>query len=226
MKKGKGIGRTMSNNARIAPSLLSADFANLETEIKNVESAGADWLHIDIMDGHFVPNITIGPVVVKAMRRATRLPLDVHLMIEDPARYIEAFARAGSDIITFHIEAIKDPEGLIRLIKGFNKKAGISIKPKTPVSSIKPILGRADLVLVMSVEPGFGGQEFMEEAVGKIKELRKDYNGDISVDGGINDENAKRVIEAGANILVAGSYIFGSKDYAEAIKRLRGIKKD
>ncbi|MCX5716161.1 MAG: ribulose-phosphate 3-epimerase [Candidatus Omnitrophica bacterium] len=211
------------NNKKIlvAPSLLSADFANLQQDIKRVEAAGADWLHVDVMDGHFVPNITIGPVVVRSVRNITKLPLDVHLMISDPAKYVEPFIKAGSDLITFHIEAIKDPEAVIRLIKSFKKRAGVSIKPKTDTSSIKAILDKVDLVLVMSVEPGFGGQEFIESAVPKIKELRKVYKGDISVDGGINDKNAPGVIEAGANILVAGNYVFGAKDMNDAIRRLR-----
>lgn len=206
----------------VAPSLLSANFANLGEEIKKVKKAGADWLHIDVMDGHFVPNITVGPIVVKALRGITDLPLDVHLMIEDPEKYIDPFIKAGSDLITFHIETVKDADSVIRKIKDLGKKAGISIKPKTPVEDIKPFLEKVDLILVMSVEPGFGGQEFIEAAVPKISELRKIYNGDISVDGGINDKNAAEVISAGANILVAGNYVFGSKDIKEAIRRLKG----
>ena len=211
----------MKKTILVAPSLLSADFANLEKDVRRVEKAGADWLHIDVMDGHFVPNITIGPVVVKAVKNCSALPLDVHLMIENPEKYIEAFAKAGSDIITFHIEAVKDPRTVISLIKKSGKKAGISIKPNTEVSSISPVLNELDLVLVMSVEPGFGGQEFIGSAVPKIKELRRIYKGDISVDGGINDKNAVLVKEAGANILVAGSYVFSAKDAKDAIRRLR-----
>jgi len=205
----------------VAPSLLSADFANMEKDVRRVEKAGADWLHIDVMDGHFVPNITIGPAVVKAINDCSSLPLDVHLMIENPEKHITAFAAAGSDIITFHIEAAKDPRAVIAMIKKSGKKAGISIKPNTAVSSINTILNELDLVLVMSVEPGFGGQEFIETAVPKIKELRQLYKGDISVDGGINDKNAVLVKEAGANVLVAGSYVFGAKDAKDAIRRLR-----
>jgi len=205
----------------IAPSLLSADFANLEKDVRRVEKAGADWLHIDVMDGHFVPNITIGPVVIGAVKSCSSLPLDVHLMIENPEKYIEAFARAGSDIITFHIEAVKEPRAAISLIKKSGRKAGISIKPNTDVSSISQVLNELDLVLVMSVEPGFGGQEFIESAVPKIKELRRLYKGDISVDGGINDKNAVLVKEAGANILVAGSYVFSARDVKDAIRKLR-----
>jgi len=211
----------MDKKIIIAPSLLSADFANLETEIKKVGEAGADWLHIDVMDGHFVPNITVGPIFVSAVKKVTALPLDVHLMIENPQRYIEPFAKAGSDIITFHIETVKDAPSIIRQIKGFGKRAGVSIKPKTPVASISSILDKIDLVLVMSVEPGFGGQEFIDAAVPKIKELRQVYKGDISVDGGITDKNAGAVVEAGANVLVAGNYVFASKNVKEAIRRLR-----
>ena len=211
----------MSKKILVAPSLLSADFSNLGKDIKRAEKAGADWFHIDVMDGHFVPNITIGPVVVKDIKKVTALPLDVHLMISDPKGYVEPFAKAGSDYITFHIEAVKDPEGIIRLIKSFGKKAGISIKPRTGVAEIRPLLEKVDLVLIMSVEPGFGGQKFIESAVPKIRELRKIYKGDISIDGGINDENAAKVVEAGVNILVAGNYLFSAKDLTEAMRRLR-----
>jgi ribulose-phosphate 3-epimerase len=211
----------MDRKVLIAPSLLSADFANLERDVKMVEAAGGDWLHIDVMDGHFVPNITIGPIVVRAIKRITNIPLDVHLMITDPQKYIESFSKAGSDIITFHIETVREPRSVIDLIRSNGRKAGVSIKPNTDISSVRPILDYIDLVLVMSVEPGFGGQEFIESAVPKIRELRKIYKGDISVDGGINDRNAPAVIDAGANILVAGNYIFGSKNYNEAIKKMR-----
>ncbi len=211
----------MDKKTIIAPSLLSADFANLELDIERVEKAGAQWLHIDVMDGHFVPNITIGPVVVKSVRKITDLVLDVHLMIENPKDYIEPFAKAGSDMITFHIETTDTPDLLINQIKGFGKKAGVSIKPKTPVSDIMRIVDAVDLVLVMSVEPGFGGQEFMDIAIPKIKELRKIYKGMISVDGGINDKNAPAVIGAGADILVAGNYLFSAKDINEAVKKIK-----
>lgn len=209
----------------IAPSLLSADFAKLKEDIKRVEAAGADWLHIDVMDGHFVPNITIGPVVVKAIKKNAKVPLDVHLMISDPEKYALPFIRAGSDIVTFHVEAVKDPAAVISLIKTNGRKAGISIKPNTEVSAITAYLKQIDLVLVMSVEPGFGGQDFMDIALPKIRELRRLYKGDISVDGGINEQNAVLVKEAGANVLVAGSYIFGGKDYKKAIASLRGSPK-
>lgn len=209
---------------KVSPSLLSADFSCLASEIKKAEKSGADLLHLDVMDGRFVPNITFGPLVVRAMRRATKLPLIAHLMIADPAKYAADFARAGSDMIIFHIEAVKNPKGLIRKIKKLGKKVGVSIKPKTKVSSIKPLLGLLDEVLVMTVEPGFGGQKFMPGPVKKIKEIRKHFSGDIGVDGGINHENARVVIEAGANVLIAGSYLFGSKDMKRLITKLKRIR--
>ncbi len=206
----------------IAPSILSADFSKLGQEIKDIEKAGADWVHIDVMDGHFVPNITIGPAIVKSIRPLTRMPLDVHLMIKNPERYIESFARAGSDIITFHIEVDEDPKEIIRLIKYFKKKAGVSIRPKTGISAIGPILPMVDMVLVMTVEPGFGGQEFMPDCLSKIEEVGRVFRKDIQVDGGLNDANVSEAIKKGANVIVAGTYIFGSKDYADAIRKLRG----
>lgn len=210
------------NKILIAPSILSADFSKLGKEIKSVEDAGADWIHVDVMDGRFVPNITIGPVVVKSIRPSTRLPLDVHLMIEKPLNYIEPFAKAGSDIITFHIETDDDPVEVIKLIKYFKKKAGVSIRPKTGVKTIEKILPMVDMVLVMTVEPGFAGQGFMGDCLPKIEETRKIFQKDIQVDGGINELTAPEVIKAGANVIVAGSSVFGSKDYASVIKRLRG----
>jgi ribulose-phosphate 3-epimerase len=206
----------------IAPSILSADFSKLGEELRSVEKAGADWIHIDVMDGHFVPNITIGPVVVKSMRPVTKLPFDVHLMIDHPEKYIEAFAKAGSDIITFHAEVEASPKELIRLIKYFKKKAGVSIRPKTGIESISGILPMVDMVLVMTVEPGFAGQEFMFDCLPKIEELRKVFKKDIQVDGGLNHLSAAEVRLAGANVIVAGSSVFGTKDYAQAIKQLRG----
>ena len=206
----------------IAPSILSADFSRLGEEIRVVEKAGADWIHIDVMDGNFVPNITIGPVVVKSIRPVTKLPFDVHLMISNPEAYIESFAKAGSDIITFHIEVKEDPVEVIRLIKYFKKKAGVSIRPKTGVRAIEKVLPMVDMVLVMTVEPGFAGQGFMHDCLPKIEELRKIFKKDIQVDGGLNEYTAAEVMQAGANVIVAGSSIFSAKDYAHAIKKLRG----
>lgn len=206
----------------IAPSILSADFSKLGQEIKDVEKAGADWIHIDVMDGHFVPNITMGPVVVKSIRPITKLPLDVHLMIKKPQDYVESFVKAGADIVTFHIESETDPKEVIKLIRYFKKKVGVSIRPKTDLKSIETILPMVDMVLVMSVEPGFGGQEFMPESLDKIEALRKIFKKDIEVDGGIADGSAREVISKGANIIVAGTSVFGSKNYEEAIKKLRG----
>lgn len=207
----------------VSPSILSADFANLERDIKLVENGGADWLHVDVMDGHFVPNITIGVPVVKSIRKITSLPLDVHLMIENPEKYVEAFANAGADIITFHAEASKDSLNLIRKIKSLNCKAGISIKPKTSPEIIKDFLPEVDMVLVMTVEPGFGGQSFMEDCAKKIPFIKQHSpeNLIIQVDGGINDKTGKLCRDLGANSLVAGSYIYNSNDIGFAIKSLK-----
>lgn len=211
----------------ISPSILSADFANLERDIRRVTDAGAKWVHIDVMDGHFVPNITIGAPVVKSLRKITNAMLDVHLMISEPQKYVKDFIAAGSDIITFHLEAQKDLTlEIIKEIKSADIMAGLSIKPKTPIDEIKKFIPYLDLVLIMTVEPGFGGQRFMHDCVQKIADVKeyarilKKENLYIQVDGGINDKTANICKNLGANSLVAGSYIFGSSDIASALKSL------
>lgn len=209
----------------ISPSILSADFANLERYIKLVENNGADWIHVDVMDGHFVPNITIGVPVVKSIRAITNLPLDVHLMIENPEKYIEPFAKAGADILTFHYEAVQknDIIKVINLIKSFGVKAGLSIKPKTSPDEVLEYLPELDLLLVMTVEPGFGGQKFMDDCAEKIKVIKQyaPENLIIQVDGGINNETGKICTEYGANSLVAGNYIYKSENIKQAINSLK-----
>ena len=224
----------MQQKTRIAPSILSADFAQLGAEVGAIAAAGADYVHVDVMDGHFVPNLTIGPMVVKALRPHAKLPFDVHLMISPVDPFVAEFAQAGADIITFHPEAGAHPHRTVQLIKSLGKKAGLSLNPGTPISAIDWLLPEIDLVLVMSVNPGFGGQRFIESSLGKIKELRRridavsDAQGgrpiDLEVDGGINMETAKQVIAAGADVLVAGTATFqgGPGKYAANIAALRG----
>ena len=211
---------------KIAPSILSADFSNLGEEIQNIEKAGADYIHIDVMDGSFVPNITIGNEVVKALRQKTQLPFDVHLMINNPDNHVKAFAEAGADIITIHVEASIHLDRSLALIKSFDKKAGVSLVPSTHEDALDYILEKLDLILVMTVNPGFGGQKFLSSQLKKIENIRKkiEKSGkkiELEVDGGINDQTARIAIEAGADVLVSGSYIFGNKNYQQAIQNLK-----
>ncbi len=212
----------------IAPSILSADFSRLGEEVKAVEAAGADCIHVDVMDGHFAPNITIGPLVVEAVKRVTELPLDVHLMIENPDQYLEAFAKAGSVYLTVHAEACCHLHRTIQAIKDLGVKAGVALNPATPLSAIEWILEDVDLVVVMSVNPGFGGQVLIPQALKKIRDLKSmtlstNPNVLIEVDGGVNQKTIRSVSEAGADAFVAGSAIFGSPSYAETIRKLRSL---
>ena len=211
---------------KIAPSILSADFSRLAEEVQAVDRAGADYIHIDVMDGHFVPNITIGPLVVAALRKVTDKPLDVHLMIENPDLYIADFAKAGADIITVHQEAVPHLHRTVQLIKSLGKQAGVSLNPATPVETLDVILDQLDLVLVMSVNPGFGGQAFISSALDKIRALRQRISQrglatELQVDGGIKVDNIREVVAAGADVLVAGSAVFNANDYAATITALR-----
>lgn len=212
---------------RIAPSILSADFARLAEEIINVEAGGADWIHVDVMDGHFVPNLTIGPLVVESIRPHTTLPLDVHLMIEQPDRYIADFAKAGADLISVHAEADRHLHRTLHLIKELGIKSGVVLNPATPLTAIEHVLEEVDLVLIMTVNPGFGGQKFINSTLPKINRLRAllQKQGlqhiDIEVDGGINEHTAPLAVEAGANVLVAGNAVFGAADRAAAIAQIR-----
>jgi ribulose-phosphate 3-epimerase len=211
---------------KIAPSILSADFSKLGEEIKDVERGGADYIHVDVMDGHFVPNITIGPLIVEAIRPVTKLPLDVHLMIENPDQYIEAFANAGADYITVHVEACRHLHRTIQLIKKSGVKAGVVLNPATPVEMIQHIIEDVDMVLLMSVNPGFGGQKFIPAVLPKIRQVKematsKGLKIEIEVDGGVNADTAKLCVEAGADVLVAGSAVYNATDRKKAIEVLK-----
>lgn len=211
---------------KIAPSILSADFANLEKDVKRAEAAGANYIHVDAMDGQFVDTITLGPNIVQAIRPHTKLPLDCHLMVQNPEKHISAFAKAGADIISVHVEATAHIHRAIQLIKNEKIAAGVVINPGTPVSMIESVLGDVDLVLVMTVNPGSGGQSFIESTLSKItllKELREKngYTYEIEVDGGISDQTIKRALDAGADVFVAGSYLYGASDFQAALKTLR-----
>jgi len=213
---------------KIAPSILSADFGHLADQVKAITVAGADYVHVDVMDGRFVPNLTIGPLVVAAIRKATSLPLDVHLMIEEPERYVDDFARAGADLIGVHVEACRHLHRVLQQIRAAGKRPSVTLNPHTPISMIQHVLEDVDQVLLMSVNPGFGGQKFIREVLPKIAELRRELDRrglskvDIEVDGGIKADNAAEVVAAGATVLVAGSAVFESADYAATIKALRG----
>ena len=211
----------------VAPSLLACDFSHLAEEIRKVEEAGADWLHVDVMDGHFVPNLTIGPVVVEAIRRVSRLPLDVHLMINHPEQYLTQFLEAGAHYLTVHVESPGlRSEAVMRTtlqaIRQAGAKAGLCLRPRTAAESLRPFLDDLDLLLIMTVEPGFGGQAFMPQVLPKVQQLRQWFTGEIAVDGGINADTGRRCREAGANVMVAGTYVFHSASSREAIQALRG----
>ena len=210
----------------IAPSILSADFAMLGDEIRSVEDAGSDWIHVDVMDGHFVPNITMGPVIVKAVRRATSLPIDVHLMIEDPDRYIKEFAEAGATLIPVQVETCLHLNRTIQMIKESGSRPGVALNPSTPLSSIEWVLESVDFVLIMSVNPGFGGQTFIPNSISKIERLRKMIQDRklstlIQIDGGVNEQTIEKISIAGADVFVAGSAVFGSQNYKKTIESFR-----
>jgi len=216
---------------KIAPSILSADFSRLGEEIKAIEAAGADYVHIDVMDGQFVPNITIGPLIVEAVRRVTTLPLDVHLMIAEPDRYIASFAEAGADIIVVHAEATNHLHRTVQLIKSLGKRAGVSLNPATPLNVLDYVLEDLDLVLLMTVNPGFGGQSFIEACIPKIQSLRsimdrRGIEAELEVDGGVKIDNIARIAHAGADVFVAGSAVFNSPDYAATITELKKRAKE
>ncbi len=215
----------MPRKVRIAPSILSADLGRLSDEIRSVEAGGADWIHVDVMDGRFVPNITLGPIVVKAARAATRLPLDVHLMIVEPERYIEAFAEAGADVISVHVEASVHLQRTLGEIRRLGKRAGVVLNPHTPESAVEYVLDDADLILIMSVNPGFGGQHFLPAVLPKIAKVRemierRGLSVDLEVDGGVAPDTTEAVVRAGADVLVAGSAVFGKPDRTAAIRAI------
>jgi len=217
----------MTDKIKIAPSILSADFSRLSEEIRSIEKGNADMVHIDIMDGHFVPNLTIGPLVVDSINKVTDLVLDVHLMIEDPEKYIEEFIKAGADMISVHLEATDHLHRLIQMIKKNNILAGVALNPSTPITMLEEIIGDLDFIVIMSVNPGFGGQKYIPQSTQKVRKLKKMINDlkldiDIQVDGGVNDVNAKELIAGGADILVAGSFVFGADDRSGAIKLITG----
>ncbi|MGD8448218.1 MAG: ribulose-phosphate 3-epimerase [Desulfobacterales bacterium] len=212
----------------IAPSILSADFSKLGDEIKSVEAAGADWIHVDVMDGHFVPNITIGPLVVEAVKRVTSLPVDVHLMIENPDRYIKDFAKAGADLISVQVEACVHLNRTIQMIKEFDRRAGVVLNPSTPLSSLEWIMEEVDYIMIMSVNPGFGGQKFISNSLDRVRALRKMIRDRglatlIEIDGGVNEKTIKNISDAGVDVFVAGSAIFKSPDYKKTIDRFREL---
>jgi ribulose-phosphate 3-epimerase len=216
----------MNRPLKIAPSILSADFSRLGEEVRAVEAAGADWLHVDVMDGRFVPNITLGPVVVEAVKRVTSLPLDVHLMIVEPEKYVEVFAKAGADILTVHVEACTHLHRVVQQIRAAGVKPAVVLNPATPLVTVEDILPDVAMVLLMSVNPGFGGQSFIPQVMDKVRRLKgmvdaRGLDVDIQVDGGIHAGNARDVVAAGANVLVAGNAVFKAKDYGAAISALR-----
>jgi ribulose-phosphate 3-epimerase len=223
---GRATTRRMTNRVRVAPSILSADFGRLGEEVRAIEVAGADLVHVDVMDGRFVPNITIGPLVVEAVKRSTTLPLDVHLMIVEPEKYIDDFAKAGASVITVHQEACPHLHRTLQQIRNAGAKPGVVLNPSTPLVTLEEVLGEVSQVLLMSVNPGFGGQAFIPSTIDKVRRLRamldaRKLNVDIEVDGGINPHTAKDVVAAGATVLVAGNAVFKSKDYRAAIDALR-----